>query len=131
MAVPPARERGRRVVITLAINLTPPNERLNGNNSTRQGTFEDVSWETRRLQTEDEKKAEWSKDAEEMREEREAVRIQEAADQMDRVQRKKDLARERQRRRRALVKEQNRKPNKLVKNVGDVSYVIHPFYLLS
>ena len=49
----------------------------------RQGTFEDVSWETRRLQTEDEKKAEWSKDAEEMREEREAIRIQEAADQMD------------------------------------------------
>ena len=42
-----------------------------------------MSWETRRLQTEDEKKAEWSKDAEEMREEREAIRIQEAADQMD------------------------------------------------
>ena len=57
--------------------------KLISNNLTRQGTFKDMSWETRRLQTEDEKKAEWSKDAEEMREEREAIRIQEAADQMD------------------------------------------------
>ena len=95
MAVPPAHEREHRVVITLAINPIPPNERLNSNNLTRQGTFEDVSWETWRLQTEDEKKAEWSKDTEEMREERNTYRIQKAADQMDRAQRKKDLARQR------------------------------------
>ena len=47
--------------------------------------------------------------------------IQEAADQMDRAQQKKDLAQECQYQHCMLVKEQNQKPNKLVKNIGDVS----------
>ena len=121
---PPAHKRGRRIVIALAINPTPPTERLNSNNLTRQGTFEDMSWQTRRLQTDDEKKAEWSKDAEEMQEEREADRIHEAADRMDRAQRKKDLARERQRRHRALVKKQNPKPKRLVNDVRSCMHFI-------
>lgn len=64
MAVPLVCKRGHCIVIMLVIDLTPPNEKLNGNNSMRQGTFENVSWETWRLQTEKEKKSEWSKDTE-------------------------------------------------------------------
>ena len=52
-APPPANKRG--IIIELVTNLTQPTEWLNRNNATRQGTFEDVNWETRRLETEDEK----------------------------------------------------------------------------
>ena len=118
-APPPAHKRG--IIIELVANPTLPTERLNGNNATRQGTFEDVNWETRRLETEDEKRAEWRKATKEMQEERKADQIQKLADQMERSQRKKDLARERQRRHRALVKEQNPKPKKQAKHINDVS----------
>ena len=118
-ALPPARKRG--IIIELVANPTLPTVRLNGNNAMRQGSFEDINWETRRLETEDEKMAEWSKDTKEMREERKAEQIQELADQIERSQRKKDLTRERQRRHRALLKEQNPKPKKRVKNINDVS----------
>ena len=118
--LPPARKRG--VIIKLVANPTLPTERLNGNNTTRQGSFEDVNWETQRLKTEDEKRAEWSKDTKKMQEERKADEIQKLADQTERLQRKKDLARERQHKHRALVKEQNPKPTKKwVKNINDVS----------
>jgi hypothetical protein len=119
MEAPLACKRG--VIIDLVANPTLPTERLNGNNATRQGSFEDVNWQTRRLETEDEKRAEWSKDTKEMREERKADEIQKLADQMERLQHKKDLAWERQRRHRALVKEQNPMPKKRVKNIDDVS----------
>jgi hypothetical protein len=105
---PPARKRG--VIIELVANPTLPTKRLNGNNTTRQGSFEDVNWETRRLETEDEKRAEWSKDTKKMQEERKADEIQKLTDQTERLQCQKDLARERQRRHRVLVKEQNPKP---------------------
>jgi len=118
-ALPPAHKRG--VIIKLVVNPTLPTERLNGNNATRQGSFEDINWETRRLETEDEKTAEWSKDTKEMQEERKADQIQELADQIERLQRKKDLTRERQHRHRALLKERNPKPKKQVKNINDVS----------
>jgi len=72
-ALPPARKRG--IIIELVMNPTLPTERLNGNNATRQGRFEDINWETRRLETEDEKMAEWSKDTKEMREERKQNRF--------------------------------------------------------
>ena len=63
-ALPPARKRG--VIIKLVTNPTLPTERLNGNNAMRQGSFEDINWETQRLEMEDEKMAEWSKDTKEM-----------------------------------------------------------------
>ena len=62
--LPLARKRG--VIIELVANPTLPTERLNGNNAMRQGRFEDINWETQRLETEDEKMAEWSKDTKEM-----------------------------------------------------------------
>ena len=80
-APPPARKRG--VIIELVTNLTLPTERLNGNNVTRQGSFEDVNWETWKLQTEDEKRAKWSKDMKEMQEERKVDQIQKLADEME------------------------------------------------
>ena len=83
-----------------------------------------MSWQTQRLQTDDEKRAEWSKDAKEMREEREADQIQEVADQMDRAQWKKDLVWEHQRWHHALVK-QNPKPKRLVKDINDVRSCMH------
>ena len=48
-----------------------------------------MSWQTQRLQTDDEKRAEWSKDTKEMQEEREADQIQEVADWIDIAQWKK------------------------------------------
>ena len=82
MDVPPlAHKRG--VIIELVTNTTLPTERLNENNAMRQGSFEDVNWETQRLQVEDEKRTEWSKDTKEMREERQADQIQKLADQME------------------------------------------------
>jgi hypothetical protein len=105
----------------LVANPTLPTERLNGNNAIRQGSFEDVNWQTQRLVTEDEKRAEWSKDTKEMQEERKADEIQKLADQMERLQHKKDLAQVPQHRRRAPVKEQNPMPKKRVKNINDVS----------
>jgi hypothetical protein len=71
-----------------------------------------------------EKKAYRMKEAEDMQEERAADRAQDAADKMERQQRKKDLARERQRRHRALVRQQNLKPAKKVRNVNDVSVCV-------
>ena len=117
MDTPPlAHKRG--VIIKLVTNPTLSTERLNGNNTTRQGSFEDVNWETQRLETEDEKRVEWSKDTKKMQEERKADEIQKLADQTKRWQHQKDLAQECQCRDCALVKEQN---PKRVKNINDVS----------
>jgi hypothetical protein len=63
-ALPPACKRG--TIIKLVMNPTLPTERLNGNNVMRQGSFEDINWKTWKLETEDEKMAEWSKDTKEM-----------------------------------------------------------------
>jgi hypothetical protein len=80
-----------------------------------------LRWNPQRIETESEKQAHWKKEAEEMRDEWEADRAQDTADKMVRLQRKKDLARERQRRHREKVKQQNPRSGKKGKNVNDVS----------
>lgn len=81
--LPPACKRG--VTIELFANMTLPTERLDGNNATRQESFEDINWQTWSLETEAEKRAEWSKDTKEMQEERKAIQIQNLVDQIERL----------------------------------------------
>jgi hypothetical protein len=81
-----------RVFITLASSPRPHTQRLSSASSTKQASFEDLGWKTWKLETEDEKRSQWKKDAKEMQEEQNNDRMQGIAKEMDRKQQTKDLA---------------------------------------
>ena len=88
---PPMPLLHTRVIITLAPDPKPSTVNPT-DGSSRQASFDDLSWNLKVLETEHEKSAYWKKDVEELRDEREAARAEVTTDKNIRKRRKAALA---------------------------------------